>query len=690
MGNQENETVRDGIDPIPNDQGPRDERLCAPEGDGSSGEAEGLHRSGAQEPRPGEVPGSDLRGPEEVRGPEQSQSGAAVGEPPRRPRGRPKGSKDKKPRKRRKRVRINTRKQVPRQPQFVPVTVGDVTQEKAIVPNELNRLPRPWNMPTTEQALDGMPPITLDYKPHPKQLVFAKAIEKLMGLPQKGTRTVLFLAGVRSGKTWAGSYEAAKQIYIYQKPQNPNLGYIVSPTVKMGRVPRRMFEQACGKAILRYRRAGVDGPPTFYMVPSPAIPDHEYLVEMHSADHPDALRGASVSWALLDEALAMKPEVYDIIRARLVENDGICIITTSPPHYPSHWLKTEVYDRAYRCGICHRCVYDHEGQGHEPAECYGNPLVAVVCCSVFDNTYQSKEALEELQRVYALKDPVIVRRELYGEFAGFSGVVYSAFDKKTHLSPYSPANPPPGDSLWVGGLDFGVNDPYVAVFLCKCGDTWHVVDEYYYKGPPRSTQEHFAEISRRPFYSKIIRWWYDPSARQSATDLTRLGMKNVYPARHRRDRAKLWNFWRIELVTSWLRAVNADGRPKLQVSPHCVGTISDFESRRWKRVVSVGEDGKSRVVDNRGREVDRGAGEEILPGNDHATDAIEYVFASEEIMAKYEPKNRFVLDPLGGLVKACRDRVVSPLEQYLAGSLAEKYTKMMRRRAGRVVRGWYP
>jgi hypothetical protein len=325
--------------------------------------------------------------------------------------------------------------------------------------------------------------------------------------------------------------------------------------------------------------------------------------------------------------------------------------------------------------------------------------VAVVRCSTFDNTYQEKEAIEELRKEYALKDPVIARRELFAEFAGFEGIVYQSFDRRSHRSPYSPSKLPPREAVVVGGIDFGANDPFVTVFLAKVGDTWHVVDEYYYVGPPRSMQEHFEEIKSRPLYKRVSRWWYDPSAKQSSVDLMKFGMKKIMAARKSNTTSKQsWRKWRSDVVTSWLRSQNHGGVPRLLFSDTVQNTIHDFENRRWKRYQAKGEDGRLRVIDLKGRESDRNAGDDFAPGDDHGTDAVEYVLCSEEIMAKYAaPKDAAIAgaDPLRSLEVLAEMGRAEPetlaLNNYLAPHLFAKRKSLLhqRRKAGRILPRWF-
>lgn len=450
------------------------------------------------------------------------------------------------------------------------------------------------------------------------------------------------MAGIRSGKSFGFSFECLKQIYKFKR--NPNLGYIVTPTVNMGRIPRRLFIQAAGDALARYKRASDDGPPTAQMHPYPGMRGKAYYVEFHSGEHPDRLRGASVSWAWLDEAAYMKPEVYDIVLGRVMENDGILMISTSPSTQ-SHWTYTEVMQHAAKCGKCGQWYHDHrlkrEGDrlvpnDHEPENVTGDKSIAVIQCATFDNTHLNAELITKLKERYALKDPLIAKRELYGEVCGFEGLVYRSFTRDGHRSEINKFNVPP-EAYVFAGIDFGVNDPFVVSFMAKIGNRFHVLDEYYYKGPPRSIAEHVQEIKKRcPLWSRVRKWWYDPSGKQQSIELVRAGLKPMLKARKQWATGSSWLKFRIETVTSLLLARDENGAPMLTIAPSCPNIITDFESRKWKRYAVTGEDDRTRVMDLKGHEVDRNAGDEPAPGFDHGTDATEYGLVSEIVQGRYK------------------------------------------------------
>lgn len=454
------------------------------------------------------------------------------------------------------------------------------------------------------------------------------------------------MAGIRSGKSYGFAYECLKQIYKYapRHPKRPTLGYIVTPTVNMGRIPRRLFIQAAGDALYRYKRASDDGPPNCQMHPFKGMQTKNYFVEFHSGEHPDRLRGASVAWAWLDEAAYMKPEVYDIVLGRVMENDGVLMISTSPSTQ-SHWTFTEIMAHAAKCGKCGQFYHDHrlkrEGDrlvpnDHEPENVTGDKSIAVIQCATFDNTHLRADLIQKLKDRYSLKDPLIAKRELYGEVCGFEGLVYRSFQRDEHRSPYNKFNVPK-EAVISAGIDFGVNDPFVVSFVARIGDGFHVVDEYYYNGPPRSMADHVQEIKRKcPIWSRVRKWWYDPSGKQQSIELARLGLRPILKARKQWATGSNWLKYRIETITSLLIARDKDGAPLLRISANCHGIITDFESRKWKRYSVTGEDERVRIMDQKGREQDRNAGDEPAPGFDHGTDATEYCIVSEIVSGRYK------------------------------------------------------
>lgn len=477
---------------------------------------------------------------------------------------------------------------------------------------------------------DGRPvsrgPITgeIAYKPHRKQRLFGKAIDE-------GAKVIVFQAGVRSGKTFAGAYECLK--LIYNRKALPNLGYIVAPTAMMARVPRRIFVQAAGDAMIRFKRASDSGPAHCLLAPSPALPTHHYIVEFHSGTFPDRMRGASVAWAWLDEAAYMSREVYEVVLGRVMENDGAIMITTTPLE-PGHWLNTDIVARSARCAVCDASWYDHpENADHSRSrEPSGERRIAIIKSSTFDNVYLRKSAVEQLRQDYSVRDRATVLREIYGEFSSHEGMVYAGLDRKTHRTKMTRWNIP-NSAVVIAGIDFGIQDPFVVVFGTQYEGSWHLFDEYYWVGKPRTVSEHYEQLMKLPHFKRVERWWYDPSAKGMAVEFKKLGLKNIFPARKkgyvRSD--KSWMSHRIELMISLINGRTEKGIPKLLFGEGVPRTFQEFELRRWKRKLSLGRDGKVRIMDSKGRELEGSTDDEPVKGGDHAIDGTDYLICSEEM-----------------------------------------------------------
>lgn len=558
-------------------------------------------------------------------------------------------------------------------------------------------------------ATDGVdvPHVQLEYEYHPKQEIASMAIEA-------GAKIIFFVAGVRSGKTIWLVRELIKQPYVYDVV--PNLIFLVAPTNGMMPTTRRFFTANAGDALISERRSSDAGPAHFIMKPSRSIHDRYFIYEMHSGEHPDRMRGPTIAAAGIDEAQLCKPEVMDVLRGRVMESGGI-IALAGTATYPGHWTKTEIIDRAYRCGKCHACVYDHydlalgdDGnpetdpasgketrryvpKDHDPVDCYGDPRIAVITCSSFDNTFLTRENVEQLRQDYAAKDPIIARRELFAEYTGFEGLIYSRFDRNVHKSPYTVWNVPPEATL-VAGLDFGANDPTACVFLAKIAETWHAIGEYCDEDRAKALSDHVKGIKKAagPCFNRIRAWWHDPSGRIAAMEMSRQGLRPMKAARKRMATGTHWVRYRIDVVNSLILGRDDKDKPYFLVNPQCKWTIQNLENRKWKRYVSKGEDGRERIVDLKGHEVDRNAGDDPQPGNDHCSDSLEYALVSEFVKGLYKPKKaENKIETNGEIVVPSavqHDLETANISRAVARSLQSVIDSTRKRGRGRARPGW--
>jgi predicted phage terminase large subunit-like protein len=125
----------------------------------------------------------------------------------------------------------------------------------------------------------------------------------------------LFVGGIGSGKTRAGTIEAFRQ------PPN-SVGMIVAPTYPMLRdaTLRTFLELARAANILVNFKAGD-------MV---AKLRGERTVLFRSGENPDRLRGPNLGWFMLDEAAMLSDEVWNIMIGRLREEPSRGWAVTTP------------------------------------------------------------------------------------------------------------------------------------------------------------------------------------------------------------------------------------------------------------------------------------------------------------------------------------------------------------------------
>lgn len=439
---------------------------------------------------------------------------------------------------------------------------------------------------------------SLPYNMLKGQEMFAKAVAS-------GAKVVLFLGGIRSGKSYAGIMECLKQMYVYGK--KPSLGWIISPTYPMSMVPERMFKNMCYTptgSLIAYERKGER---SFFMKPSPKLPNELYRVEFKSADDPDRLRGASVAWALLDEASMMKPEVFQIMLGRILDSNGLLMLTTTPRG--KNWLYSDVYLRSL-----------------------SDPRYISIVAKTEDNVYLSKDEVTDLYGRYASKSDNFAKQEMDAQFVSYEGVVFDQFKPEQHILGSTDL---PDNVDVICGVDFGYNDPFVCVFLAKYDGVWFVVDEYYRtKG---LVSDHAAYLKNHPLWPQVRRIWCDPSGLQMRREFQEHGIRMMPARRSLSPQNTAWPVDRARLINSLFSKKLRNPLNKKELIPALVlfdritFGVKEIMAMTYERSVEIdGKSGVSTVFSRDGREVARNAGERLSQGNDHVVDALGYALFSEE------------------------------------------------------------
>lgn len=332
--------------------------------------------------------------------------------------------------------------------------------------------------------------LIVKYKPHPAQ-------QKLREELDSGKRIVLYVGGIRGGKTFAGARETLYS--IYKRGYNKRgLTWLVSPTFPMAGIVEKEFEQACdlggNRSLILKKYVGSHS----YLLVPPKGSDRPYRVEVKTAEHPDRLRGSSLDFIWMDEAAMMDPEAYTILLGRVLDSKGTILMTTTPRGM--NWLYHEV----------------HQQLGQDPR-------MAEVSSTTSENPYLDPIDIEHLRRKYSEQ---FAKQELGAQFVAFEGLVYEKFVPSMIIDPVT-TFPEGGEVL--GGVDAGYSDPFVHLWIIKHKNKYYVVDEHYQA--KQTMEQHAGAIERGYLNKKLIRRWMDPSAAQASADLASLGI-NSFPAKN--------------------------------------------------------------------------------------------------------------------------------------------------------------
>lgn len=401
------------------------------------------------------------------------------------------------------------------------------------------------------------------YKPQDHQKRFRELLDS-------GKRIVLMLGGIRSGKTFAGAREALRQIYVHTP--NKGIGWIVSPTYPMSLVVEREFEDACqtksGSLILKHYKND-----RAYILYPHKKSQKPYRVEIKSAEHPDRLRGASLDWIWMDEAAMMSEETWKILLGRVLDSKGTIFLTTTPKG--RNWIYREIFQRSLN-----------------------DPRIGIVKAVTTDNIYLDKEDVEHLRSGYSNQ---FAQQELAAEFVNFEGLVYHSFRWEENTCP--PILQIPAKAEVLGGIDFGLHDPTVHLWVMKFNGKYYVVDEYYCKD--RTLEDHARGIKSSYWDQFVMRRWADPSGGQERLEFDKFGIGS-YEAKND-----------IRPGINAVQRLFEDGR--LVIARNCLKTLEEIGVYQYKS-----KEGRNSF-------------DEPVDYSNHTMDALRYVIYSEEGFSKAHP-----------------------------------------------------
>lgn len=380
-----------------------------------------------------------------------------------------------------------------------------------------------------------------------------------------------FIAGIGSGKSFAGAVRALRAGLGWvgkTQVKTPNLGVITAPTYDMLRdATLRTFREIAGKYVQDFNK-------------------NEMLMTLRngseiifrSTQHPDRLRGPSITWWWGDEAALYTSDVRKIMVGRLRQFGALGY----------DWVTTTPKGRNW--------VYQTFVQDVPPA---ASDDYLVVRARSRENVYMQADVIEMWESEYTGD---FARQELEGEFIAFEGLVYNEFSEDVHVVSQT--------AEWyprvVAGVDWGFANPGVMLVCAVDGDgRMTVVDEVYRR---QTRIEEWVEIGMQLWGRwKINRFYCDPASPDNIKALREAGL----PADEANNNVQTG----IQRVKARL-ARQADGAPRLRMTRAAPNLIAEFESYQW--------------ATNR-----HGMRDEPLKTRDHAMDALRYA-----VMGVDEPQRK--------------------------------------------------
>lgn len=344
------------------------------------------------------------------------------------------------------------------------------------------------------------------------------------------------------------------------------------------------------------------------------LPSRIYL---KGANNPDSLRGVSLSGAVLDE-FAFFQYANDtwrkIIRPALADQQGWAIFSSTPDGV--HNAFYDVVEAAKQSMVDHG-VNRHWFYSH---------------ATMLDNTslphrqQEWNDTKAEYLREGKIDEWV---QEWEAKFTTPSSLVYNEFDDSIHV--ISPNMIPRDNVTFAIGMDFGLKDPFAAVFcVIDKDDNWYVYDEIYLPDLP---VDKIASVLHTKMGDQYFTRIIGDSA--GATEIASLKSKAlgdqrvwVTPAKKGKDSIRAG----IRLVKTKLYVREGSGKPKLFVGRNCQATIKEFQSYKrlrdaWGEVSETPED-----------------------KNNHLMDALRYLVLDQTSGARQPAKAKKMYSPTGRLI----------------------------------------
>jgi PBSX family phage terminase large subunit len=271
-----------------------------------------------------------------------------------------------------------------------------------------------------------------------------------------GARFILMQGGRQVGKSHAGAR------FLVSEAANPSakgkLNLAISPTFRMARVVNRKLQELFKSDKHLWDQIKYVSQP----LPTYTFPDGT-MIEVHSADDPDSLRGPTAHSVWFDEAAMASRQAYLVLLPTLLASNGKFLLTTTG-RGKRNWVYEDMFLKGLR-------------EGHPEFDSkVSRSLYLTVLGTTMDNVENlSEDAIEELKAQYG-EGSAFYRQEILGESVTYEGLVYRWDEERDYLAPQK--LPDISEcSLIAGGVDFGFSpDPFAVVVMGYKDGTWYVYD----------------------------------------------------------------------------------------------------------------------------------------------------------------------------------------------------------------------
>lgn len=249
-----------------------------------------------------------------------------------------------------------------------------------------------------------------------------------------------FISGIGAGKTVGGIIRSLLNISEWNPgemgaiigPSVPSLRAVIVPELyKWGVIDRCEYNMTEGR--LTFDNGSV-----------------VILESAHNTRKIERLRGFNLAWFWMDEAAVIDEAAWDVLVGRLRTGNYQNGFITTTPKGMHNWVYSWFVDT-------------------------DNPMVeAVTGVTTQDNPHTPERYREHIVEQYEDQHYL---QEVKGEFVKFEGLVYTWFDRDTHIIEDA-AVPSDYDEV-IYGVDWGHNNPSTCLALVRDGDCWYAVENFY-------------------------------------------------------------------------------------------------------------------------------------------------------------------------------------------------------------------